>query len=52
MISGQISLPAVPGMIDEYVSMCDTVFAGVGVEFSADQLAHLRTVLEGQLAEA
>ena len=39
-------------MIDEYVEMCDTVFAGVGVQFSAEQLAHLRTVLEGQLAAA
>jgi SAM-dependent methyltransferase len=52
VVTGQITLPAVPGMIDQYVSMCDTVFAGVGVEFSADQLAHLRTVLEGQLTEA
>ena len=32
--------------------MCDTLFAGVGREFTAEQLAHLRTVLEGQLAEA
>jgi hypothetical protein len=39
-------------MIDEYVKMCDTVFAGVGVRFTADELAHLKTVLEGQLAEA
>lgn len=39
-------------MIDEYVNMCDTVFAGVGVEFSADQRAHLRSVLESQLAQA
>ena len=39
-------------MIDEYVEMCDTLFAGVGREFTAEQLAHLRTVLEGQLAEA
>ena len=52
VVGGQIRLPAVPGMIDQYVSMCDTVFAGVGVEFTDDQLAHLRTVLEGQLTEA
>src|SRR5574337_1531051 len=50
--TGEIRLPAVPSMIDEYVTMCDTVFASVGVRFTADQLAHLRTVLEGQLAEA
>jgi SAM-dependent methyltransferase len=52
VVTGQISLPAAPGMIDEYVKMCDTVFAGVGVRFSADELAQLKTVLEGQLAEA
>ncbi len=51
-VTGQISLPAVPGMIDEYVKMCDTVFTGVGVQFSPDELAQLKTVLEGQLAEA
>ncbi len=52
VVSGQITLAAAPGMIDEYVKMCDTVFAGVGVRFTADQLAHLKTVLEGQLATA
>jgi SAM-dependent methyltransferase len=52
VVSGQINLPAVPGMIDEYVTMCDTVFAGLGARFTADELANLKTVLEGQLAEA
>jgi SAM-dependent methyltransferase len=52
VVTGEIRLPAVPGMIDEYVKMCDTVFAGVGRRFTAEQLAHLKTVLEGQLAEA
>jgi SAM-dependent methyltransferase len=52
IVSGQISVQAAPGMIDDYVKMCDTVFAGVGVQFNAEELAHLKTVLEGQLAEA
>jgi SAM-dependent methyltransferase len=52
VVTGQITLPAVPGMIDEYVRMCDNVFADVGVRFTAEQLGHLRTVVEGQLAEA
>jgi hypothetical protein len=52
VVKGEISLPAVPGMIDEYVTMCDTLFAGVGRRFTAEQLAHVRTVLEGQLAQA
>lgn len=52
VVTGEITLPAVPGMIDEYVSMCDTIFAGAGCEFSAEQLAHLRSVLADQLAQA
>ena len=52
VVTGEITLPAVPSMIDEYVTMCDTLFAGVGRRFTAEQLAHVRTVLEGQLAEA
>lgn len=39
-------------MIDEYVKMCDTVFTGLGAPFTATELAHLRNVLESQLAEA
>lgn len=49
---GELLLPAVPGMIDEYVKMCDAIFAGGGKKFSPDDLAHLKTLLEGQLAEA
>lgn len=52
VVTGQITLPAVPDMIDEYVKMCDTVFAGVGVRFTTDELAHLRGVLESELAKA
>jgi SAM-dependent methyltransferase len=52
VVTGQITLAAAPGMIDEYVKMCDTVFAGVGVQFTAEELAHLRTALEAQLAAA
>jgi SAM-dependent methyltransferase len=39
-------------MIDEYVSLCETLFAGVGRPFTAEQLGKVRAVLEGQLAEA
>jgi SAM-dependent methyltransferase len=51
-VNGELTLPAVPAMIDEYVTMCDTLFAGVGRKFNDDELAHLRRVLEGQLAAA
>ncbi|MGO9184460.1 MAG: class I SAM-dependent methyltransferase [Mycobacterium sp.] len=50
--TGQITLPAVPAMIDEYVSMCQKIFGDLGVQFSPPELAHLRTVLEGELADA
>ena len=49
---GEITLPAVPGMLDEYVEMCNDLFASLGVRFAAAELAQLRGVLEGQLVEA
>ena len=49
---GEITLPAVPGMVDEYVKMCATLFAGVGSKFSDEQLREVRAVLEEQLAAA
>jgi SAM-dependent methyltransferase len=52
VVAGQITLPAVPGMIDEYVAMCEALFAAVARPFTAEQLEQVRAVLEGQLAEA
>jgi SAM-dependent methyltransferase len=49
---GQITVPAVPGLIDEYVKMCDNLFASVGVHYSPEEFAQLKIVLETQLAEA
>jgi SAM-dependent methyltransferase len=51
VVTGEIRLPAVPSMIDEYVAMCDDIFARVGRKFNAEELGHLRNALEGQLAE-
>ena len=31
VVKGQITVPAVPGMIDAYVSMCETLFTAVEV---------------------
>lgn len=50
--TGSITVPAVPGMLDECVELCDDMFKSVGVRFNAEELAHLRTVLEGQIAES
>lgn len=52
VVAGEISLPAVPSMLDEYVQMCNRIFAAVGRQFNDEELAHLRTVLQSQLAEA
>lgn len=51
-VTGEMTLPAVPGMIDDYVAMCDSLFTGAGRKFSADELAHLRTVVKSQVAQA
>jgi SAM-dependent methyltransferase len=51
-VKGEITLPAVPGLIDEYVSMCAAIVTAVGRTFDDDELAHLRALLETQLAEA
>jgi len=39
-------------MIDQYLSMCESLFTTVGRPFTAEQLNQVRAVLEGQLAEA
>ncbi len=49
VVSGQISLPAVPALIDEYVLMCDKIFAAVGRRFSPEQLDGARAALQSQL---
>jgi SAM-dependent methyltransferase len=49
---GQITVPAVPSLLDEYVKMCDNIFASVGVQYSPEEFAQLKAVLRTQLAEA
>jgi len=50
--SGQIRLPAVPALLDDYQALCVQSFAALGVAFNAEQQAHLRSVLAGQLTAA
>ncbi|MEB4209869.1 class I SAM-dependent methyltransferase [Mycobacterium sp. 94-17] len=49
---GQIWVPAVPGLIDEYVQLCGNVCATLGVWYTPEQAAHLRAALEVELAKA
>ncbi len=49
---GQVRVPAVPSLIDEYVQLCGNICASLGVWYTAEQSAQLRTVLEAELAKA
>ena len=49
---GQITLPAVPALLDEYVTMCENVFASLGVRYTAEEAGQLRRALHGELAKA
>lgn len=49
---GQIRLPAVPGLLDEYVSMCQKLFASLGIQHTSDQAAQLKAVLQHELEKA
>lgn len=50
--NGQIRLPAVPALLDDYQALCERSFAAIGVTFNAEQQAQFRSVLAGQLAAA
>jgi precorrin-6B methylase 2 len=52
MAEGQIRVPAVPGLIDEYTQLCNTICAGLGVPYTPEQSIQLRKVLEAELAKA
>jgi len=52
MAEGQIRVPAVPGLIDEYTQLCNTICAGLGVPYTPEQSIQLRRVLEAELAKA
>jgi SAM-dependent methyltransferase len=52
VMTAQITVPAVPSMIDEYVNMCDNVFAASGVRYTAEQSAQLKSVLAAELLKA
>src|ERR1700722_7069023 len=51
-VTQQTPVPAVPSMLDEYVKMCDNIFAASGVRYTAEQSAQLKTVLEAELTKA
>ncbi|HET7072596.1 MAG TPA: class I SAM-dependent methyltransferase [Mycobacterium sp.] len=52
MAEGRITVPAVPGLLDEYVQLCGNICASLGVAYTPEQSVYLRSVLEAELAKA
>ena len=50
--SGSIRLPAVPALLDDIQAQCERTFTALGIDFTAEQQSHLRSVLAGQLEAA
>ncbi|MEY2633958.1 MAG: hypothetical protein RIR00_2612 [Pseudomonadota bacterium] len=49
---GQLTLPAVPELVDDYTQRCLQLFAALGRSFSAEEAAGLRAALASQLDAA
>jgi hypothetical protein len=52
VVNGNMTLPAVPSMLEEYVQMCDGILKQFGVIFTNDQLDHFRGALKSVLTKA
>nr|WP_163702081.1 class I SAM-dependent methyltransferase [Mycolicibacterium sarraceniae] len=50
--TGEITVPAVPGMLEHYVTMCLRLFESLGRGFTDEQVDNLRSILDDQLNEA
>jgi SAM-dependent methyltransferase len=49
---GQLTLPAVPGLLENYVQLLLDTFGASGVEFSEDNISQLRGILRDQIDAA
>jgi len=49
--SGELRLPAVPGLAQHYEQMLGTLFGSLGRPFNADETQHLREILDKHLAQ-
>ena len=52
LAEGQIRVPAVPGLTDEYAQLCSNICAILGVPYTPEQSIQLKRVLEAELAKA
>lgn len=51
-VDGEMTLPGVPGMLEDYTDKCVTAFAEMGRRFNAEERGRLRAVLESALVQA
>ena len=49
---GSITLPAVPALLEDYVTLCLATFAALSIDFDDEQRTHLRGTLRDQLDQA
>lgn len=49
---GKITLPAVPGMADDYAVRCEQIFSSLGRKLNEQERLHLKGVIASQLQEA
>jgi hypothetical protein len=52
VVSGNMTLPAVPSMLEDYVHICGGMFKQIGVTFTNDQVDQLRAALKSELTKA
>jgi SAM-dependent methyltransferase len=50
--SGRITMPAVPGMLEQYIEICAAIFGALGRPFAPNELEHARKLFAEKLAEA
>jgi SAM-dependent methyltransferase len=50
--TGELRLPAMPSLVDEYVQRLQAIFTALGRKFDDDELAKLHRILEGKLQAA
>lgn len=46
---GELRLPAVPAMLDDYLTLCERTFGALYIQFTQEQSSQLREVLKSQL---
>ena len=51
-VTGSITIPAVPAMLEEYVGLCIETFTAFGVQFDDEQRDNLRKILDSELNQA